>query len=372
VHHVRKAASAHRTRSALPRLRPAEQTHGLLALQRLGGNRAVTSMLQQTVQRDGPTGQQPANTGAGRSTQVTVPLPLPSQFDLSPWLLARGGTGAPAQTGGGSSAPAQQTGGAAPPATQQTGTPPPTTAQTGGTPAPATTQTGGTPPAQTGAPPAATQTGQQPAAAEGGDQPRFGMDVTLGGSANMVALDTVDPSNLQAPPHRLQLRAPDARAGDFGVNGALAFVWRDKNFRNLSNGWHLLHEPTITIGAAYAPNALGGALTPGVSIGADIFHRQVSTAIGQLDFHALQTQIYGNLGIPLQGETAGMPNDMTAGFGAGVGTGVELHPGSQNRFSVAAYLAINGGGTTDLSNGNTTFGMAATANIVFTGNIIGP
>jgi hypothetical protein len=292
----------------------------LLALQRQIGNRAVAAAMRPavTVQRDAVTVQRD-----GPSADPAGPAPA----------------GAPAKVQG---TPKGATTTITVPVPM---TPPP--APAGSTPAPA---------------------GSTPAAAEE-DKPHFGLDVTLGGSGNLAAVDRFDPNNPATALHRPLARwGLRPAAGDLTSSIGVIAVARDYNFRSLGSGWHLGHEPQFQLQLSDQPNMPSSYFIATGTASVDIFHRQFDTAVGQMDWHALTGQVYANLNVPYHPSEA----DDIGQVGGGLGTALELHPGNQNRVSITAALTAQVQENRDFSTGTDTGSGALAFSITITGNLLGP
>jgi hypothetical protein len=158
------------------------------------------------------------------------------------------------------------------------------------------------------------------------------------------------------------LRSPSLGQGDLGGNVTAIFVYRNWNARTFGDHWHFLHEPQITIGGGFGSDVSGHG---DVAIAADLLHHSWDTGIGQFDWHALSAQIGG--GGAYTGE-AGLRGEGSVGLGSGV----EWHPGNQNRFSITAALNITGNVGFDNDQHRYVFNAAATPTLGFTWNIVGP
>ena len=145
-------------------------------------------------------------------------------------------------------------------------------------------------------------------------------------------------------------------------------VARDYNFRQIGSSWHFGHEPQFQITLNDQPNKPSSYFIATGTAAVDIFHRQFDTALGQMDWHALTGQVYGQLGVPYHPSEA---NDVGQ-FGTGLGTALELHPGNQNRVSITAALTAQVQDSHDFGTGTDTGSGALAFSITITGNIIGP
>jgi hypothetical protein len=203
--------------------------------------------------------------------------------------------------------------------------------------------------------------------AEAESHPRLGIDIAASLGLVAAAWDTFNPA-APAVPRGLALRLGGNRAaGDEGGNVALLAVWRDRNFYITGAGWHVGHELQGQLSAG----VVGGVPTPFTVLGAtgaiDVFHHQYSTVLGLFDWHALTAQAFANLGLP---EVGGAPN--LAQLGGGAGTGIELHPGGQNRFSLSAALMLVGQDNINLLTGAGTGSATAVFTLTVTANLLNP
>ena len=286
-------------------------------------------------------------TGVAKSTTIVVPVTIPPPSTTTPPAPA-GPAAKPAKDPAAAAAAVK-----APKPSAET-SPPATVAKTA-TKAP-------TPAPKAPAKPAEPATDDGP--------PRFGIDVTGSVGSTLGAVDTYDPNKPDTP------RAPsgrpgfDPKAGDVGGGVGVSLLARDFNATHVGR-FNIVHEPGGSVGLGISGTPHGITLSPGIGGGMDVFHYQVKKAVGLIDWHALSAQAYANLGIPISTDSTPSANPSLS-YGGGLGSGLELHPGKQNRFSVSAVLLTTVGGVTDLKTLQTVPAFAATGNIVFTFNVLNP
>jgi hypothetical protein len=198
------------------------------------------------------------------------------------------------------------------------------------------------------------------------DESRFGLDLALSGNLAALALDTFDPA-APATPRGITLRGGgQAGGGDLGANLGLLAVWRDHNFGRIGPRWHVGHELQGQVSIGAVPGVPSGFTLFGAAVSMDVFHREFGSVLGKFDWHALTAQAFANLGIPF------VPGADVLQAGGGLGTGLELHPGDQNRFSVTAALAITGQDTVNLQTGAGVGSGTLTFTLTLTANLLNP
>jgi hypothetical protein len=154
-------------------------------------------------------------------------------------------------------------------------------------------------------------------------------------------------------------------AGDLGASVGVIAVCRDCNIHSTPSGWHFGHEVQGQLSAGFVGGIPSNFWVAGLSPSIDVFHRQFQSVLGQLDWHALVAQAFANIAFPDNSSA----NDILQ-IGGGLGTGLELHPGHQNRLSITAALMVVGQDSVDLRTGSGTpsgglvFQLSVTANLL--------